>query len=123
LKDSKKIKLNDEQYEIKKMPIRKFANLMRALDELPKKLQNQFSLDELENLSSEALLLKIPSLIGEFQDELFNLVSIASGIKKETIEELSFEEFLDVIMVVFEINNIGVIVDKLKNLGKVLQTK
>ncbi|AIF45434.1 MULTISPECIES: hypothetical protein [Virgibacillus] len=118
---SKKIKLNGEQVEIKKIPIGKFSELMLAIDNLPSLVSEAISFEELENLNNEILLTKLPTLLAKAQDDIFKLVSVASGV--ENIEELDFEEFFDVVTTVIELNNIQAIVSKVKNLGKVLKAK
>jgi hypothetical protein len=123
MKDTKKITVNGEKVEIKKMPIRRFAELMMAVEHLPSKLQGAFSAEELENLDNQAFLMKIPALLGDSQDEIFNLVAIASGVEKETMLDYGLDEFLDVISAVLELNNIQAIVSKVKNMGNLLQTK
>jgi hypothetical protein len=121
MKDSKKIKLNGETYEVRKMPIRSFAQLLTSVENLPSKIKDTFTLEELQNLTNEMFLEKVPSLLSNSFDDIINLTSVASGIDKEVIAELGFDEFIDVITAVLELNNIKAIVDKVKNLGKVIQ--
>lgn len=75
----------------------------------------------MEEINTELLLTKLPTLLAKAQDEIFKLVSVASGYDK--VDELDFEEFFELVTVVIELNNIQAIVNKLKNLGKVLQSK
>lgn len=121
MKSSKKIQINGQEVEIKKIQIGKFAELMLAVEKLPSIVTEVVSLEELENLTSELILTKLPTLIGNAQDEIFKLVSVASGIEK--VDELDFEEFIDVVTAVIELNNISAIVGKVKNLGKVFKEK
>ncbi|UNC92708.1 hypothetical protein [Candidatus Contubernalis alkaliaceticus] len=123
MKNTKKIKIQDKNYEITKLSIGQFASLMLSVDNLPAKFQKVFTFDELANLTNEAMLTKIPKLIAEMQDDIFSLVSVASGIEKEEIESADFEEFVDLITIILELNNFQAVFNKLKNLGKVLQSQ
>jgi hypothetical protein len=126
----KEIKLNDETIEIKKMGIGKFAQLMLAVEDLPNKLVDIISLEELEYIDEKLLLTKAPSIIANAQDEVFNLIAVASGIDKKRFEldengdgDIDFEGFLDIITAIIELNNIQAIVSKVKNLRRVFQAK
>lgn len=121
MKASKNLMLQGQEVEITKISIGKFAELMMAIEKLPSIVSKSISMDELENLNNEVLLTKLPTLLANAQDEIFKLVSVASGI--DNIDELDFEEFFDVVTAVIELNNIQAIVNKVKNLGKVLQNK
>ncbi|WP_339227843.1 hypothetical protein NSQ77_20015 [Oceanobacillus sp. FSL K6-2867] len=121
MKSSKNIQINGQEVEIKKIQIGKFAELMLAVEKLPSIVTEVVSLEELENLNTELILTKLPTLIANAQDEVFKLVSVASGIEK--VDELGFEEFIDVVTAVIELNNISAIVSKVKNLGKVFKAK
>lgn len=123
MKDNKKVKLNGQTFEVKKMPIRRFAELLMAVENLPSKIKESFTVEEMKNLTNETFIEKLPSLMARSFDDLLNLVAVASGIEKETIEESSPDEFLDIVTAVLELNNIKAIVDKVKNLGKALQKK
>lgn len=121
MKKSTKVNINGTEMTIQKIPIGKFAELMMAVEKLPGAIFEVVSVDEIENLDTKILLNKLPQLLAKAQDEIFNLVSVASGIEK--IENLSFEEFVDVVTAIVEVNNIQVIVNKLKNLGEIVKGK
>jgi hypothetical protein len=123
MKSSKPLKLNGKEYVVKKIPIGKFAELMLAVEKLPNILLDVVSLEELENLDTPTIIAKLPSVLASAQDEFFKLVSVATGIEVEEIRELDFEEFIDVVTVIFELNNIQSIVNKVKNLKQTLQRK
>lgn len=121
MKKSKVLMLNEKEVEIKKIPIGRFAELMLAVEDLPSLVTKSISLEELENLNEELILTKLPSLLANAQDDIFKLVSVASGV--DNIEELDFEEFFDIVTAVIELNNIQAIVGKVKNLGKAFKAR
>ena len=121
MKKSKVLMLNEKEVEIKKIPIGRFAELMLAVEDLPSLVTKSISLEELENLNEELIITKLPSLLANAQDDIFKLVSVASGV--DNIEELDFEEFFDIVTAVIELNNIQAIVGKVKNLGKAFKAR
>lgn len=120
---TKIIKINDKEVTIKKMAVGQFAKLMLAIENLPNIILNNFSLEEAQVMDINSLLVKLPNVLAHSQDELFKVVEVASGIKKKEIEQLDYEEFLDVITAILELNNFNAIVNKVKNLKQVLQSK
>lgn len=123
MKDTKKITINGEKVEIKKIAIGKFAEMLMAIEHLPIKFQNIFTKEEMKNFSNEVIITKIPLLLREATEEFFALVAIACEIKREKIKELSIEDFIDLVTAVIEINNFSAIVKKVKNLAGILQKK
>lgn len=125
MKDTRTVKIKGEKFEVKKLSIRKFSELMMAIDGLPAKLKGQFTQEELVNFDNMVLISKVPTLVACVTDDMINLMSAASGIDKEILdhEDASLEEFIDLVTVIIELNNVKAIIDKLKNVAKVLQKK
>ncbi|MBU9714416.1 hypothetical protein [Evansella tamaricis] len=123
MKDVKKVTVAGQKVEIRKFTMRKFAELMLALEHLPGKLKGQFTKEELESFSNEQLLTKFPLLFATAQDDVFELVSVASGVDKELLNNADPVEFMGVIETILELNNVKAIVDKVKNLITVLRNK
>ncbi len=121
MKDIKKVKIKGETYEVSKMPLRRSASLLMAIEGLPSKVQNLISSEELENLDNNTILSKAPLLLAKSQDEIINLVAVASGIDKEVLDEGGLDDFIDVLSAVLETNNVNLIIDKVKNLKTVFQ--
>lgn len=126
MQKSKTITINEKEVEIKKIPIGKFADLMMVIDKLPNTVMDILSQDgvkDINNLSNAEMLGKIPKLLAKSQDEVFNLVSVASGVPKKEFKEMDPEEFLDVLETLIEVNNIQTLIDRVKNLKVAFQTK
>lgn len=122
MKKSKTIEINGQEVTINKMKVGQFASLMLAFEDLPsvvtdimKNMQGKESFTEVD------LLAKLPHVIAHATDDVIQLVSVASGFTTEEINEFDFEELIDVVTAVVEINNLKVIVDKVKNLTQVFQ--
>lgn len=115
------ITVDEQEFEIKKMAVGQFAQLMLAVEKLPSILMENFNLEEIDNLDINMLLTKLPPLLASSQEELFKVISVASGLSVNDIRKLDFVEILDVIIAILELNKFKAIVNKIKNLGQVLQ--
>jgi hypothetical protein len=121
---SKTITINEKEVTIKKMAIGQTAKLMLAIENLPALVLNNFSLDEAQKMTIDSLLVKLPHIVANFQDDFLKVLEVASGIKKTEMEkEYGYEELVDVLTAVLEVNNFTAVFNKLKNLKQVLQNK
>ncbi|WP_373892769.1 hypothetical protein [Virgibacillus sp. CBA3643] len=107
-----------KEYTIKKIPVGKFAELMLAIDKLPSLVLNTLDGADLENLTQQDMLLKLPKLLAGAQDEIFSLTSVASDVETKEIAEFDIEEFIQLIETIIEVNNISAIIERVKGLGK-----
>jgi hypothetical protein len=106
--ESKTIKLDLTTIEVKQLPIVKYANLLNAINELPAKFQ------DFDKKNKEEIFKTLPSLISSCLPQFINIISIATDLKKEEVEKLSLNEFVDVIIGIIEVNNYSEIFNKIK---------
>lgn len=118
MKDTKKIKIEGKTYEIKKIPIRKNAEVSAIL---VKAIPKVIYLLENADITEAEFLNSIPLMLENIQDELFDFVALATDIEKEIILELGYDEFLDLAIAIFELNNVHAIIDRVKKITGVLQ--
>lgn len=120
MKKSKTIKIMDEKYEIKKLPLRRYQELIKAVRNLPFVIFESF---ENVELTTESIMEKVPELLAIVNDDIIHCVSVASGLDKEVFNNDDFggDDFLTVINAVLEVNNIKVIVGEIKKLMGNLQ--
>lgn len=119
--DNKKVMVNGQDFEVGKIPIRQFAQLILAVEKLPQKVLEEVSFNDLEEINSETIITKFPSVLAHSFDNIIDLISAASQIDKESLEEAGFDELLEVVEAIIEKNNIALIVEKLKNLKATFQ--
>lgn len=99
MKKSITVKLDEREIEVKKLPIGRYIELLKALETLPKQISG------LDGLSNEDVLSRIPLVIAESLPEFINILTIATELKKEEIEELGLDECIKIIEAVVEVNN------------------
>lgn len=104
----KTIKIDNKEYKLEKLPLGRYAELLDALDKIPQHLQG------LDGLSEENILKALPRMLKESLPEIIEVISIGSGIDKETItDEFGLADVAKIIQAIFEIN-------EFKEVGKVL---
>jgi hypothetical protein len=107
---SKTIVLSDREVVVEKLPLKKYVDVFNAIGKLPKELE------QLSGKSNEELFNEIPSLIASFLPQVVGILSVATGLKKQEIEELGLDEATDLFVAVIEVNNVSKVVDNIKKL-------
>lgn len=113
-----KMKNNQSQIEIKlsdgspvkvaKLPIGKYAELLRAFRELPKKVAG---LDKLDN---ETIIAQLPNLVEQALPEFLDMLAVATPLKSEDLAKLGLDEIIDLTLAVVEVNRYKQVFDKIK---------
>lgn len=103
-----KIKLDNREIEVAKLPIGKYAELLKAIKELPKHIKG------LENQSTDNIIELLPALIGESLPDVIEILTIASPLKKEEIEKMGLDEVTRVILGIIEVNNFKEVYENIK---------
>lgn len=103
-----KVKLDDREIELAKLPIGKYAELLKAIKELPKHIKG------LETQSTDSIIEMLPALIGESLPDVIDILTIASPLKKEEIEKMGLDEVTRVILGIVEVNNFKEVYENIK---------
>lgn len=100
--------LDSGNIEIAKLPIGKYAELLKAIKELPKHVKG------FEKKSNDEIFTMLPNLIGEALPDFIEILTIATPLKKEQIEEMGLDEVTRVVLAVVEVNNFREVYDNIK---------
>lgn len=105
----KKIKLeNGNTATVSKLPLKRYVELLKSIQELPKHLIG------FDGLPNEQILAKLPTVVAEAMPEIVHILSLASDLKEEEIYELPLDEVVEVFAAVIEENKFTQIVDRIK---------
>lgn len=108
MKRNKEVQLEDQVLVVKKLPIVRYAELMKAI----KPVLNQVDLfDKMEN---EDLIKNLDTIIANNLPAIIDSICIATSLKKEEVEQLGVDEIFEVVVAVIEVNNYKKIFDKVK---------
>jgi len=105
-----KVKLQNKTIEIARLPLGKYAELLNALDQLPKQLAG------FDKLESDQIISILPKIIAKSLPEFVTMICIATPLEKEEVEKLGLDEVVDVVLAVIEVNNYKHIFNQIKNL-------
>lgn len=103
-----KLTLNDQDIEIKQMPLYQYTEVLKALNELPAKI------GDFTNISSDEIFKRIPSLIATGMPELVQILSIATEIPVLDLQAMPLDDVVQIAIAVYEVNNYRDIFDRLK---------
>lgn len=95
---TKIIHLDDRDVEISKLPLGRFAELLRAIKELPKHISG------LDNQSAEGIIQQLPFIVSESLPDVIAILAIATPLKENEIEELGLNEVVNLVAGVLEVN-------------------
>lgn len=112
MRKQKTVELNGKPVVLESVPIGKYAEMLRLLKELPKKL-GLASFDKVK-FTPEVVIESLPVWISDAFPELIAILEIATPLKKEELEELSLEDITTIVLGVVEVNNYVGIFDKVK---------
>lgn len=104
------VKLENKELEVKKLPIIRYAEMLKAIKELPQHLGKL----DLQKLDVEELIKQLPYLVGVALPDVIGILTIATDLEKEEVEQLGLDEITDVVVAVAEVNNYRNVFDKVK---------
>lgn len=79
----KKIKIGDTEYQIKKMPLGRYAKFLKALEDLPSDVVGD--LMSADQISNEKFVQKLPSLLRKSYGQLIEVLHIATEVPKDVL--------------------------------------
>ncbi len=111
-----KIELDNTTITIEKLPLGKYAEVLTLLNQLPEKIGG------LENLTSDEILRKLPSIIANSLPEAVSILSVATGMTVEAVNALGLDEVVKLAIGVYEVNNYRDIIERIKKAARPLET-
>lgn len=105
---NEKIKLQNKEIEIKKLPLGKYADLLKALKTLPTQLGN------LAGQSNDEIFAKLPFLIGESLPDVLEIIRIGTDLSEEEVQNLGLDEAIECLMAIAKVNRFGEVWEKVK---------
>jgi hypothetical protein len=102
------VKIDTGNVEIAKLPIGKYAELLKAIKELPKHVKG------LQGKTNDEIFAILPIVIGEAMPDFIDILTIATPLKKDEIEAMGLDEITRVVLTVIEVNNFREVIDNIK---------
>jgi len=102
------VKLDDREIVVEKLPLGKYSELLGAIKELPKHLQ------QFQTADNNQLISVLPQLLSESLPDVIRIVAIATPLEEKEVEELGLDELSDIVIAVIEVNNYQKVYDNIK---------
>lgn len=102
------VQLDEQKITVEKLPLYRYAEVLKALNELPNKI------DGLSNMTSDDILKKLPSLIATSLPEVVQILSIATSTPVDTLNNFALDEIVKLALAVYEVNNYQDIIERIK---------
>lgn len=103
-----KIKLDDRSIEVSKLAIGRYTELLKALKEIPKKIVG------MGKVTADQILEALPTLLGESLPEAINVLTIATPLTSEELNQLGLDEIVRLCLGVYEVNNYKDVYEQVK---------
>ena len=104
------VQLDDKKIEVRKLPILRYAEMLKAVKELPKHLSGM----DMQNTGVDKIFEQLPYLIAVALPDIINIISIATDLEKDEIEQLGLDEVTSLAVAIAEVNNYQGVFDKVK---------
>jgi len=118
--DSNTITVNTElgAVEVRKMALKDYAELLRALDKLPKQIGQIIGADknDIKNMDTSELLAMLPAVLAESWSDVVALIAVPTDQDAEYLGSLDGADAVDIIVAIFELNDFARIVASVKKL-------
>lgn len=88
-----------KQVSISELPIGKYAELIKALKQLPKHIAG------MDKLGVDQIFEKLPDVITEALPEFLDILAIATPLKKEELEQFGLKNITKLVLAVVEVND------------------
>lgn len=103
-----KVQLENREIEIKKLPLGRYAELLKVLRTLPQKFESLSGIEDKEWLG------KLPDLIIENLPDVIEIIHIGTELSMEEAHALGLREAIDLITAIVEVNEYKQVYEKIK---------
>lgn len=102
------LNLDGKTLVVKQLPLRRYAELLEAIQNLPK------SLGGFEKLTNDDLFNQLPLLVSKSLPDVLKMLTIATDLKQEEIDELGLSDAIKIVVAVVEVNDYRSVYEQIK---------
>jgi hypothetical protein len=116
LPNTKIVQIGEEQIEIKKLPLGKYAELMLALQNVPSSIMSD--LQGLDTNDEDKMLQTMFGIFGKAWGQILEILAIGSGLDKDRIEndpDIGLDGGIELFLAIYEVNNLDKVIKQVKN--------
>lgn len=102
---------------VRKMALNDYAELLRALDKLPKQLGQLINKDvDFKSMETSEILTMLPGIIAESWSDIVALIAVPTDKDSAFLGQLDGPDAVDVVVAIVELNDFKRIIDSVKKL-------
>ena len=109
--NQKQIVINEKLITVSKLPLKKYAELLGAFQELPKHF------DLINGKTQEEIVMNLPSLISQCYPDIVRVLTIATTLTPEEVDLMGLDDLAEVVTAILEVNNYSAIYEKIKKIN------
>lgn len=117
---SKSLELAGHKITIKKLPMGKIAGLIEGMKDLPPEIKEAFSTWDENTRDADFIFEHVPVLLTVSLNKVSDFMVKASNsdelTEKMLLEEFGFDDSVDLVEGILEVNNVRGIIDKIKKM-------
>lgn len=102
------VSIDESKYQIGKMPIGDYPDIIRAIRKLPQHI-NTF-----ESLKVDDLIKVLPDLASEALPDLLGVLHVATRIELEELSKMGLADIIKLVTAIYEVNNYADVYEVLK---------
>lgn len=102
--------------EVKKLPLGKYSELLKAFQKLPGQLNSIVGVDK------DQIISKIPTIIGDSLPDFLNVFKVATDITDAELDQIGLNEAVDIFVAILEVNQYQEVYEKIKKVGARFQS-
>ena len=106
----KTIEINGKPVLIRKLALKKYADLFGALEELPKHI------DLIKGKTNEEILALLPKLINLCYPDVVRILRVTTDMEDEAIDSMGIDDFVSVLMALNDVNKFGQVFANIKKM-------
>lgn len=120
MEEVKTLTINDKKITVKKLPLRKIISLLEAVGKLPQEIGDIDQKNASEIVSNLGII--IASSLPKFVDVIVKAVDQQDVTPEFILDECDFNDALDLIIAILEVNNVAGILQRLKKIKALNQS-
>lgn len=107
------------EVQVRKMALNDYAELLRALDKLPKQIGKILSDNKIDfkKMDNSEILTFLPGVLADSWSDLVALIAVPTNKNAEELGTLDGPDAVDVIVAIFELNDFPRIIASVKKLA------
>jgi hypothetical protein len=105
---TQKVQTDFGPIEVSKLPLGRYADLLKAIKNLPKHAT------ALQGKSNNEIIDNLPTLIADSLPDIIGILEISTSLKKDQIEQMGLDDVVKIVVAVIEVNNYRDIYNQIK---------